>query len=268
MISDKALLEFLNDDTLDCSSETCLKKVLDEELEKPENEMDTELIEYCLDALEKLEEHGKDSDKSKKKAYFNNKKGMIHFKRILVIAAALTVIVSAMFSVSSNYSRERPDDPFLEYYGDYIRVRHDKISKKAKKYRLLDSNLAKELETNGITPVTLPEVFLSDDYILSEIECEDYDYFLTAYISLKNDNLKYRGYIHIEQYSEAMFVPHYDYRHVEDMVKITVNGIDVYIFKQMRALTIAYKDGNTIYGIVLSDNVSIEDATEIAKTIK
>ena len=52
------------------------------------------------------------------------------------------------------------------------------------------------------------------------------------------------------------------------MVKITVNGIDVYIFKQMRALTIAYKDGNTIYGIVLSDNVSIEDATEIAKTIK
>lgn len=268
MISDKALLEFLNDDTLDCSSETCLKRVLDEELEKPENEMDTELIEYCLDALEKLEEHGKDSDNGEKKAYLNNKKGIIYLKRILVIAAALTVIISAMFSVSSNYSRERPDDPVLEYYGDYIRVRHDKISKKAEKYKLLDSNLAKELETNGITPVTLPEALLSDDYVLSDMKCENHEGDLTAHINLKNDKLKYRGYIYIEQYSETMFVPHYDYRHVDDMIKITVNGIDVYIFKQMRALTIAYKDGNTIYGIVLSDNVSIEDATEIAKTIK
>ena len=53
MISDKDFLAFLNDKSLDNSIEERLGKILDEELEKPEEEMDADLIEYCLDKQSK-----------------------------------------------------------------------------------------------------------------------------------------------------------------------------------------------------------------------
>ncbi len=55
MISDKVFFQILFDDTLNKSDEENLKKIIDEELEKPEEEIDPDLLEYCLDELRRLE---------------------------------------------------------------------------------------------------------------------------------------------------------------------------------------------------------------------
>ena len=54
MIDVKKFLEFLNDKSLDLSKEK-LDQIIEAEFEKSENEMDADLIEYCLDALNELE---------------------------------------------------------------------------------------------------------------------------------------------------------------------------------------------------------------------
>ena len=55
MLTDKEFLSFINDKSLNGSLEENLNKIIDEEMEKSEEEMDTELIEYCLDKLSNLE---------------------------------------------------------------------------------------------------------------------------------------------------------------------------------------------------------------------
>lgn len=270
MISDKALLEFLNDNSLNCSDETLLINILNEELEKSEEEMDTDLVEYCLDALEKLEEQEKisDNDNGEKKADLKNKKRTHHFKRILIIAAVLSVLIIGAVSVSAVFPEVKLFDGIVEFYNEHIRVRYDKGSDNASQYGLLGSQLAKELGSNGIAPIILPEVLLTDEYSLSEITYEKFDTYLTAHIEFNNDKSKINGFIDMYQYEEEQLLPAIDFQGVDDSVKLTVSGIDVYVFNQKQCISISYQDGSTQYDIVLSDNVSIDTAFEFAATIK
>lgn len=268
MISDKALLKFLNDNSLNCPAETLLLNILNEELAKPEEEMDTDLVDYCLDTLEKFEEQEKNSDTDAKEAELKDKKGTHHFKRILIIAAVLSVLIAGAFSVSAVFPEVKIFDGIVEFYNEHIRVRYDKGSDNAAQYGLLGSQLAKELETNGITPIVLPEILLTDDYRLSEVTYEKFDAFLAARINFNNDTSKIKGFIDMYQYEEKKLLPAIDFQGVDDSVKLTVSGIDVYVFNQKQGVSITYQDGNTQYDIVLSDNVSIDTAFEFAKTIK
>lgn len=56
MLTDKEFLAFMGDESLDGSLEERLNKLIDDEMEKSEEEMDTELIEYCLNKLNYLDE--------------------------------------------------------------------------------------------------------------------------------------------------------------------------------------------------------------------
>ena len=58
-------------------------------MEKSEEEMDTELIEYCLDKLSKLEAETPATEEKKGNGDFNGKH--IKFKKIIAVAAAITV---------------------------------------------------------------------------------------------------------------------------------------------------------------------------------
>ena len=54
MIKSSDILRFINDKSIDLPREE-LERIIEEELNKPENEMDADLIEYCLDALNEIE---------------------------------------------------------------------------------------------------------------------------------------------------------------------------------------------------------------------
>lgn len=264
MLSDKEFLAFINDASSDCPAEKDIRAILDEELEKSEDEIDTDLIEICLDELSKIDAKKNtavDGDASKRRK-------RPHLKKILIAAAVLSVLVIGIFSVSATFSDMKRFDGIIEFYNEYIRVRFDKTKDNTDNYGLLGSQLVEDLESNGITPVVFPGILLTDDYVLSEVTYEKFDAFSTAHIEFCNDKSKIKGYIYLQQYNDENLLPAIDFQGVEDLNKMEVNGIDVYMFKQHQSVSIAYQDGRTQYDIVLSDNVSIDTAAEIAKTVK
>ena len=96
MLTDEEFLAFLNDKELD---EENLSKIIDDEMEKPEEEMDTELIEYCLDKLSELNSNATDANIKEGNGDSNDKHIKIKFRRVIAIVAAAVVLLVGTMSL-------------------------------------------------------------------------------------------------------------------------------------------------------------------------
>lgn len=123
MLTDKEFLSFINDKSLDGSLEENLNKIIDEEMEKSEEEIDTELIEYCLDKLSKLEAETPATEEKKGNGDSNGKH--IKFKKFIVVAAAVAVLFVGTISASAIIFDVNLFDGIVELYNDYIRINFD-----------------------------------------------------------------------------------------------------------------------------------------------
>ena len=260
MLSDKEFLAFINDNSIDEINEANLRQIIDEEMEKPEDEMNPDLIEYCLDMLNK--ENTDISDTKSEKPV--TKHISIRFKKIVSVAAVVAILFIGTLTASAVIFDVNLFDGLVEVYTDYVRINFDKSDDKADSYELLDTELAKELAENGFTDVLLPEAIFSDDFEITEITYEHFEYTSSANIYFKYKNK--RDYISISKYALEELVPDVEYLHVTSNVEeIDVNGTTVYCFSQVKKLsTIAYLDGLTHYTIHLPTD--LETAKEIAKT--
>lgn len=258
MMSHKEFMEFLKDKAPGEITENSLRQIIDEEFEKAEEEMNTELIEYCLDMLNTA------ADEKTEKA--EKKHTAVRFKKIAAVAAAVAVLLVGTLTASAVNFDISLFDGLVEVYTDYVRINFDKSDDKADSYELSDTELAKELSKNGFTDVLLPEAVFSDDFEITEITYELFEYTDSANIHF---NYKQKaGVIYISTYASEELVPDVEYLHVTGEVEaIDVNGTTVYCFSQVKKLsTIAYLDGLTYYSIQLPTDS--ETAKEIAKTIK
>ena len=262
MLSDKEFLAFIKDNSIDEINEANLRQIIDEEMEKPEDEMNPDLIEYCLDMLNK-ETNDISNAKSEKPAM---KHISIKLKKIVSVAAVVAILLVGTLTASAVIFDVNLFDGLVEVYTDYVRINFDKSDDKADSYEFLDTELAKELAENGFTDVLLPEAIFSEDFEITDITYEHFEYTSSANIYFKYKNK--RDYIHISKYTLEELVPDVEYLHVtSDVEAIEVNGTTVYCFSQMRKLsTIAYLDGLTHYTIQLPTD--LKTAKEIAKTIK
>ncbi len=262
MISDKEFLEFLNDKALGEINEENLRQIVEEEMEKSEEEMNPDLIEYCLDMLDKQNTVVAD-EKSEKTA---NKYISIRLKKIVSVAAVAAILLVGTLTASAVIFNTSLFDGLVEVYKDYVRINFDKSDDKADSYELMDTELAKELAENGFTEVLLPAAIFSEYFEIINIEYEHFEYTDCANISFKYKNKS--GSIIISKYAFEELVPDVEYLHVTSAVEaIDANGTTVYCFSQVRKLsTIAYSDGLTHYNIQLPTD--LETAKEIAKTIK
>ena len=145
MLTDKEFLVFINDKSLDGSLEENLNRVIDEEMEKSEEEMDTALIEYCLDKLNNLGTEIHDTEEKKGNGDSHGKHIKLKFKKFIVIAAAISVLLVGTLSVSAVVFDVNLFDGIVEIYNDYIRINFDKTNDKADSYQLLRTELAKDL---------------------------------------------------------------------------------------------------------------------------
>lgn len=265
MINDKDFLAFINDKTLDGLSEETLSKIIDEELEKSEEEMDTELIEYCLDKLNELKATVQASEEKKGNGDSNGKRIKIKYKKVIAVAA---VIVALFVGTLSAYAVVFDINLFggiVEIYNDYIRINFDKTGDKSDNYELLGTGLAKELAENGFDKVLLPEVLFGEDYIITSVEYEIGELIFSANIKFK---YKYkRGTIFIRKYSMEEIVPDIEFLNVTSEVNaLEINNITAYCFMQNKEASINYIDDLTLYTIQIP--MELNEAVEFAKTIK
>lgn len=265
MLTDKEFLSFINDKGLDGSLEENFNKIIDEEMEKPEEEMDTELIEYCLDKLSRLEAKTHTTEEKKGNGDSNGKHIKLKPKKVIILAAAIALFLVGTLSVSAIVFDVNFFDGIVELYNDYIRINFDKTDNKADGYQLLGTELAKELADHGFGKVLLPEAFFSDEIAISKIEYEPGEYTNSATITFK---YKYKpGSFNITKYAMDDLVPDVEFLHVTSNIEeITVNGITVYCFKQQKVASINYRDDLSLYEFHIQ--FKLDEAIEFAKTIK
>lgn len=257
MISDKAFLEFMRDDTLELSRER-LERIIDDELEKPENEMDTGLIEYCLDALELNEKPAAVVSAAHTPAGAKRR-----VRKALIAAAAVIMLFTGLISFSAATDNALWNG-LVEFYDNDIRIHFNKSDSNALKHKLLGTDLAMELAENGIAPVLLPAVMLTDEYEIVSIEYEETVAITSANIKFKWGDKK--GNMIVEKYMQRDMLSNLDYVNADYFETIEVSGVEIYIFRQNRRTTITYLDGLTHYDIYTP--LDFENAIEFAKTIK
>lgn len=263
MIKSSDILRFIKDKSADLPKED-LERIIEEELSKPENEMDADLIEYCLDALNELESNNTVDIKAEGTSDSKEKIINIPLKKFLAVVAAIAVLAVGSLSVFAAVSDVSIMDGLVELYNKYIVIRFDKSNDKAEDYELLGTELAQELKENGIHPVLLPEALLSNEAQITEIEYE-----FTDVITSVNINFIYRnekGHLVISYYDSADYMGESEYPNSKSVTVVETSGIQIYVFEQDQKGSIAYKDGQIEYGIFSS--MSYEDAIDFAKTIK
>ena len=239
-----------------------LEEIIENELNKSESEMDADLIEYCLDNIKKLQlsEEDNKNEESKKVFVINPKiwRVLVAMSVILVFAVTASAIY---FNIPENIAQLIDGNAELDY-------NLENADTTADGYALLETDLAKELESFGITPVTFPEALVSDECKILKIEN------LTVNKAISLDahiNFEYKGLLGgvlIEQFMpvDSEWVGSSTVMDVEAGEMINVNGMDVLVFEQKDNCTVTYKDGLTEYNIYLE--CDFETAKEFAKTIK
>lgn len=265
MLTDEEFLAFLNDKELDGSLEENLSKIIDDEMEKPEEEMDTELIEYCLDKLSELNSNATDANIKEGNGDSNDKHIKIKFRRVIAIVAAAVVLLVGTMSVSAVIFDVNIFDGMVELYNDYIRINFDKTDDKADNYQLLGTDLAKELADNGFDKVLLPEAIFSDEYEITEIEYESGELMNSANITFKYKNEL--GSLDITKYTMDEIVPDIEFLNVTSEIKEVKSGnVTIYCFMQGNSAAVTYRDGLSIYYFQVPMN--LDKSIEFAKTIK
>lgn len=263
MINSSDILHFIKDKSVDLSKEK-LKYIIEEELKKSETEMDADLIEYCLDALNEIESNNTVSNNAERTSDLKNKKNRKTLKKIFIIAAAIVILAIGSLSVFAAGSDVSIIDGMIELYNKYIVVRFDRSDDKADDYKLLGTELAAELKENGIYPVLLPEALLSQETQITEISYEFTDVITSVNIGFVYGSKK--GNLMIDKHESKEVIGVAEYPNAKNVTTLEINGVYVYVFEQSKKGTITFMDNQTEYTIVSA--MTYEQTIEFAKTIK
>lgn len=188
----------------------------------------------------------------------------VSFKKILLVAVISALIFAVASTVSAYVFDFNIKEELVEFFDDHIRLHLDKVDSTADSYSLLGTDLAKELEKNGISPITLPAALLTEEWKVVEITKKNEKIFIHNGIRLESD--ANTVIINITQYTEEQYVSKSSIRYPNKGTELDVNGLQVFVFDLKREPYIKYRDSKTKYSISL--NTTYETALEIAKTIK
>lgn len=239
-----------------------LEEIIENELLKSESEMDADLIEYCLDSIKKLQlsEESNKKEESKKVFVINPKiwRVLVAMSVILVFAVTASAIY---FNIPENIAQLINGNAELDF-------NLENADTTADGYALLETDLAKELESFGITPVTFPEALVSDECKILKTEnlTVDKAISLDAHINFEYKGLL--GGVLIEQFMPvgSEWTGSDTVMDVKSATMINVNGLDVLVFEQEENCSIEYRNNLTHYYFYIE--CDFETAKEFAKTIK
>ncbi len=234
-----------------------IKMLIDRELSKEAQNIDTDYIDLCFELMSINDEP--------KKAVVPTKS--FRTKKSMMIAAAVMILLVSMMSVSAVYFNIPQKVAELVNGNAEIDFDLENADTTADGYKLLETDLAKELESMGITPVTFPEAMVRKECKISKIENLTVDESISLFANIVFVYNDYSGSILIDQktpYEEIAGVR--TVMDVETGEMINVNGMDILVFEQEKNCTITYRDNLTDYTIYLE--CDFETAKEFAKTIK
>ena len=234
-----------------------IKSLIDRELIKSPEKVDTDYIDLCFELMSICEKTENNIVSIKPR----------YVKKPIMVAAVIMVLCISLISVSAIYFNIPEKIAQLVNGNAELQYPMENADTTADGYALLETDLAKELEAFGITPVTFPEALVEENCKISKIENTTIDKTISfsAYIYFKYND--FNGSARITQLKpQDEWVGIDTVMDVKSGEIIQSNGIDILVFEQKEICTIKYKDGLTEYIIYLY--CDFKTAKEFAKTIK
>lgn len=235
-------------------------EIITEELNKENTQIDMDYIDICYDLLEVKRNAAVHSEKTEKHKI---KKPI----KVLLIAAVFVVVIVSTVTASAQLKLNIPQKIAQLIDGNAeIDYNLENADNTADGYALLDTDLAKQLEDYGITPVTFPEEMIKDHCKITEVKTISNDDILKD-VEIEFEYYGKKGNMSIEQLSDSIESTGVStVMAVESGQMIKINGLDILIFEQKDICLIRYKNNLTTYHIYL--NCNLETAIKFAESIK
>lgn len=242
-----------------------IEQMMDEEMAKDPEEMDTEFVDLCVEVLSKAI-----SEKAEKNAEQKNKRIRLRLTKIFAVAIIIVLSIGFAIPVSAKYVYNDTSDKIVRFYEDHFSINLRNANAGDDIQFDNSADLIAELQESGFDNVILPSALLEDDYTYSVNITEESDTVITALIDFEtpNNNSVIRGTITKFKNglgnlfdNETQMTVEYD-----SAKQLVLNGIDVFIFGNKKISSITYVDNDIYYDINL-ENVNFDTAIEIAKSL-
>lgn len=243
-----------------------IEEMMDEELSKDPDEIDTEFISICADVINRA--HAEEDKRIEQEEKLKAKK--IKARKVLLIAAILILVLSLSLSASAKLFNIDASEKVVRFFNNHFNVNLGNAKTDADGYTDNGLELISNLEEKGFENIVLPAALISEDYstkinTLREGNVEQ------AYIDFKSNSTDFNGNIIITNHvnSEDNFtIGQVSVPDVYNQVKqIKVNGIDVLVFSDETTSYIYYIDKNIEYHMHIL-NCDFDSTVRIAETIK
>lgn len=269
MLTDKKLEKFLKDESFSKISKEQLDKIIDDEMKKPESEIDTGLIEYCLNLMDGIDKKTQSDDINKNGSGDKNVKTLkFSFRHIAALAAVISIVIVAAVSGSASVSHYKMYDGAIEVDGNSVFPDLSGFYGESQSTDMPDDALIKELSDNGVSGVLLPRALLSGAIEVTNIEYNIDEWRDGAYIEFTYDDKYGNISIEIEKYDYDDRTENWEFLQVSSVVEmVKTDKATAFCFSQFKNefTTIIYRSGKALY--VIQIPVELDEAVQIAKTI-
>ena len=231
-------------------TEKQLWEMIDEELAKDPSEMDTDLVDLCLDALD-----GKFDDEEIRQL---NSRKRLRPGKILLVAAVIVLILGISLPVCAKHLNLNTGEGIVHYTGDHFKVNMTSSQNSV--------DVLSKLENENLNAI-IPNELLKSEYIYDNYRVHhDSNEFKTYAVDFGNKD--FTGTITINKYNDD-----YDFaigqnfanEDFEDFEQINKNNIEILVFGDNETSYIYYIVDNMEYSILLNCDYSV--AYNIAKTL-
>ncbi len=227
-----------------------INALLDEELNKSEDVMDTELIELCIDALSR--DNSVEKSENAKNVIKMNKKSIVTFKKILLMAAAILTFFVLSVTVSSYFFNVDADRKYVTVLGQNVVLNISELK---------GQNIFEKVENEVYGDVYIPPAFLEDSCSLEIIE--ETENMLNIDFSFSESDIY--GCINIYKLIWAKdILDNIQFLiKVEQVKQLNIDGNDVLIVAFTEPIVyVFYNTQNSTYNIQFQ-NMSVEDVYNI-----
>lgn len=279
-ITKEKLEKFISDSSVELDLAE-VEALMDAEVEKPEAEMDTELVDMCAAILAKAYnpgfEEGKpaqmyrpweDKEASATENTANaktDKKKTVSFRRtVLVVAAVLVILFVVALPAGARLFVDGAPDGIVQFCSRVFKINLNKDEPTTAN----ENDLVNQMILDSLDTLMLPEVLLGDDYEKS-VQTKQSEYMTTILVSVHNDEQDISGLITITQFKSVDHNMTNGLGNVSDEHKnykqLTIDGKDIIVFGRDDTSYINYSDGATNYQISLG--CDFDTMVSIAETI-
>lgn len=234
-----------------------IQEIMDEELNKEPEDMDTKLVDFCAEILE--------SELKKSK---NKKPTRIKLKKFFIAAAVIVVLVSIAVPVTASYMNFYKNSDVLVEYNDSCVINLNNGANSAENYLSEEHFLVKKLKENNFENIVLPSDLTDvDDLDYFIVDKNEKTVFARADFNFHDDIFCSIIINRANNQSVAQDLGIIEATTVFKQKKIiNKNGMDIVVYTHKNNSAIMYKDKDTVYHINLQ-NCNFKQAVEIAEKI-